>query len=958
MVKLMSRRLVALAAVCSLTLASAAYAQDADKAALLRKHFETAIKAFQNDQYDDAAKEFEEVLKLSPNSNDALELRDLAEVQFYIRAMEKGSPSMRANVFKLLELAAQAEKARLTDSDRIDKLIQDLSGTGEERAYIYIELAGAGRHAVVPLLKRLQDTQAIDYADYHVWATLALIRIGEEAVPPLCTALRSASVPVRQDICFILGQIGDPRAAPYLLHAAKNDPEEAVQGTAQDAIAKIREYADVPDVPPQVALFNYAKLYYYDDPSIRRTSRYGHAIWNWLENEDRPTMEVVPDFLYDVSMAKHVATEALLAAPDYEPTLPLLISAYRKEILLIERRLEASATDPSRALSEREERDLHVRLAKDRNVLLTLRSAGEKHFYRALGLQLRDRDPQLAEAVIVDLALVASPELNTYPALPDLEAPVQPAVITVVQPRPRAMPPASKSATPAAADEPAARTKTVVDATQIFARKVEEEATRVARPGVRKEVAPAERETLNYLIAAARRRAAARKEADAAEQQAANVVTVAPLPSLQSNPLVLALQSTDKGVRYGAAAALVRIAPTDDFASARNVVEILGQAISEKGVSTVLIVTPNSQAANRLREIARAAGHIPYAAASTDAAMAAARALPPKDLVIIQDTMMGTFVELRKDPLIATIPFVVFTAEADASGTRRAFADKVAGVISLAGSVAQARDTMTAAVLGSRTAREGEALALRHAHTAAAAIYSISQGTSPFSRHLERIKDPLISALDSDDISVRVTAAAALGKAKITAMLPRLVDICADASRPRPERLACLMAVGDMIKSADEIPPSVVGLVKQIHENGDLEFRLVVADFLGRAALPPAELEKIITLQEASEPPPEAPMPAEGPGAAPEMRPEPVPGLELEVEAPAEESAEDEFDREWQDDDANGSVEEEPAAVPDDEWEPSLEEDSELTPDDEWEPAPEDDSEPAPEEDDLEDFEF
>ena len=936
----MSRKWVALAAVCSLTFASAAYAQDADKAALLRKHFITAVKAFQNDQYDDAAKEFEEVLKLSPNSNDALKLRDLAEVRFYIQAMEKGSPAMRANVFKLLELAAQAEKDRLTDSDRIDKLIKDLAGTSEERAQIYVELSSAGRYAVVPLLKRLQDTQATDYADYHVWATLALIRIGEETVPPLCTALRTGNVPVRQDICFILGQIGDPRAAPYLLHAAKNDPEDAVRGTAEDALAKIREYAEVPDAPPEVALFNYAKLYYYDDPSIRRSSRYGHAIWNWLENEDRPTMEVVPDFLYDVSMAKHVATEALLAAPEYEPTLPLLISAYHKEILLIERRLEASAIDPSRKLSEPEERDLHVRLAKDRNVMLTLRSAGEKHFYQALSLQLRDREPQLAEAVIVDLALVASPELNTYPALPDLMAPVQPAVITVVKPRPRAMRPTPKPAPPAD-DEPAARTKAVVDATQIFARKVKEEATRVARPGTRKEVAPAERETLNYLIATARRRAAARKEADAAEQEAAKVVKAAP-PALQSNPLVLALQSTDKGVRYGAAAALVRIAPVHDFASTRNVVDILGQAISERGVSIVLIVTPNSQAANRLRDIARAAGHIPYAAASTDAAMAAARALPPKDLVIIQDTMVATFAELQKDPLIATIPFVVFTAEADTSEAKRTFASKVAGVVSIAGSAPQVRDTITAAVLGSRTAREGQMLASRHAHTAAAALYGISRGTSPFSQHLARIKDPLVSGLDSDDISVRISAAAALGKAKLTALLPRLVDICADTNRPRPERLGCLMAVGDMIESAAEIPPSVVGLVKEIHESGDLEFRLVVADFLGRAALPPAELEKIITLQEAIEPPPEVPMPGEEPKAAPEMEPEAEAGVEPEVEAPGEEPAEDEFDLEWLEEEGPAAVEEEPEAAPEEE---------------ESETAPEEESEPSLEED-LEEFEF
>jgi len=837
--------------VCCLAFAAAAQAQD-DKSQAMRRHLVNAVEAFENEQYDRAAEEFEEVLKLSPNSSDALALRDLATVRFYVKAMTSGPPKLRDGVLRLLELAAEAEKARFTDEDEIENRIKRLAGTFEERARIYVDLMSAGRHAVPLLVERLYAVKADDYPAFHLYASLALIRIGEEAVLPLCTALRTDLLALRQDICFILGQIGDPRAAPYLLQAAKSDPDGSVRAVAAEALEKIRAYADIPDEPPQVALLRYARLYYYRDPSVQRSSKYGHAVWNWSAEKHRLIMQTVPFFLYNISMARQVAAQALLAAPDYEPALPFLISTYQKEAVLIEQRLQQSKTNPAAKLSELEERRLMARLQKSRNVLLTLRSAGERHFYRALALQLRDGDSEAAVATINDLAELASPSLNTYQVLPALSEPLRAAVITIRSFEKRRAP-----ARPAAAKlEAAAAARPRVTASSLFQTRVAAELGRLKaaapkKPETIKRAPPAERETLNYLIATARRVAAARKAKKVPEKprqdQPEGLAT-------NANPLLLALQNTNKSVRYTAAAAIVRIGPARRFAASKTVVKMLGQALTERGVSAALIVSTDNQATNLLREIVRKAGHVPYSASSVGMALSAARSLPPKDAIIVQASMTEAFKALKSDPVIAAVPFIVFTRAENTDAAKQLYAPDGVPVISLKDKADNIRTAVLDTMAAGHVTRKKSGLAAQYARTGAEAIAAIPAVGSPLSRHLAAIKPALIGALDSDNPAVRISAIGGLGKAKVTALVPRLIGLARAEDRSKDERLACIAAIGAMMEPGKKTPAEVVELIDSIHRSSDADFRLNAIRRLRGTAIPAADLEKIINRQEAAEP--------------------------------------------------------------------------------------------------------
>ena len=722
----LTRSSIALSFVaCCLVFAAPARGQDDDKTRAMRRHMVNAVKAFENERYDEAVVQFEEVLKLSPSDADALALRDLASLRFYVNAMSKGTPEMRENVIKLLELAARAEKTRFTDVDEIAKRVARLAGPFEERSRVYLDLVSAGRYAVPLLVDRLYDVDAEDYTTFRMQAVISLMRIGEEAVLPLCVALRADRISVRQDICYVLGQIADPRAAPYLLQAAKSDEDASVRDVAARALARIRTYANVPDEPAPAALFRYARLYYYRNASVQRPNKYGHTVWTWSVKNHRLVMQAVPAFLYDVSMSRQVASQALLADASYEPALPFLISVYHKEAILIKEYLSRNKGADGAKLSELEQRQLSARLAKCRQVLLTLRSAGERHYYRALAMQLRDGDADVAVAIIADLAIVADSKLNTYPALPVLSEAIRPVVITIRTPE--EVRTSSATVAKKSTDADGAATPRVTAAVLFHAR-VEREVKRVKAAAPKKaatiKTAPAaQRTTLNQLIAATRRPAAELAKKPDSEAKAKDDVPEAMAST--ANSLLLALRNVNKNVRYGAAAAVVRIRPTERFTSAPTVVKILGQALTERGISSALIVSPDNQATNRLGDIIRNGGHIPYSAGSVAMALAAARSLPPKNAIIIQDTMTKAFKALKSDPVIAAIPFVVFTKDDDVAAAKATYGAEAAAVISLADPNDKVRAQVLDAITAGHAADRASHPAAQYAQIGAGALDAI-----------------------------------------------------------------------------------------------------------------------------------------------------------------------------------------------------------------------------------------
>ncbi len=845
---LIRRGVLLLALATTLAAGSAAFGENT--AQQREQKYREALQAIRDGNYRAATELLDEVLALDPSSTEALELRNITETELMVEVLTRGPEELRRNMLEITRLAARAERERLTDEQQIRQHIDDLLAGFEVRHHAYARLVGAGRYAVPLLIERLLDEEHPDYNEYRVRCTIALMRIGEEAVVPLCTALRSDSASLRQDIVFALGEIRDPRAVPYLLRAAQADPDDQVREVAREALTKTGEDVSIREVPAHEALLQHARLYYYNHPSVRRDAPDGHVTWSWAPDEQRLMMRPVPDFLHAVSRARNVATDALLTNPDYEPTLPLLISAYRHEILLID---NALAGQEEAELPELVIRQLHGRREAAQHIMLTLRSAGEEHFYRALRLHLHDQNPARAAAVIDDLAVVARPELNEYPRLEALYEPLRPAVYGTQgaggngdggrREDARATRPAPARQT-GGDDRPAGA---LLDARRLFARQVEAERTATQPTDLTES-------TLRDLIRAAERKVTVRETREDREAQAERERRRR--PRLQDNPLVRALREPQKPVRYGAAAALARIEPNRPFAASSTVVDVLGQAITEKDVSTVLIIASDNQTANRLRQVSRAAGHVSFSATNRADALAQAHELPPKDIFVIDERMDETYESIRNRPELARIP-VVIVAQDDPGSAQRQYGDQVSAVVSLLDEPETIQSRMADAIAERHVRHLGYAVR-PYAKLAAEALLRIPKADSPLSPHLDQIVAPLQEAMGSEHLEVRVAAIRMLGRAGATDLISDLVDLYMDPETDAEERKACIAAVGDALQPDEPVPPAVQDLLIAVHKTGTPEMRELLVANLERAAISPETLARLLVEQEAAGPKPPA----------------------------------------------------------------------------------------------------
>jgi HEAT repeat protein len=130
----------------------------------------------------------------------------------------------------LIEMLNYLEKIKFTDQKMYSYFLE-LSRNDDD--FLYREL---------PLPINFQILATFDEAiDVRMEAAKALIEIGEKAVEPLIHTLRK-EYEVREIVAWILGEIGDRRAAEPLIEALK-DSDSDFKEEAKNSLVKIGEPA-------------------------------------------------------------------------------------------------------------------------------------------------------------------------------------------------------------------------------------------------------------------------------------------------------------------------------------------------------------------------------------------------------------------------------------------------------------------------------------------------------------------------------------------------------------------------------------------------------------------------------------------------------------------------------------------------------------------------------------------
>jgi hypothetical protein len=250
-------------------------------------------------------------------------------------------PKVHAQAVKdadeLAERAAGALQRVLGDPKRINRLIKDLTGDREERAFASRELYRARAAAMPPLIAALRDAGGEERE-----AILSLLpRLAADTVPPILAALDVPDNNLRVDLIEVLRKRGEHAAAPWLWYYAGSPKQpEQVRRTATEALAYLlRTPAD--KLPAAVAaLTREADRYYRHQVVFPNPAKV--VVWRWDGKAlvtGWPNAPTVPASRAEEHYGLRFARQALDIDPAYAPAQQVFLA------LALEKGVERTGLD-------------------------------------------------------------------------------------------------------------------------------------------------------------------------------------------------------------------------------------------------------------------------------------------------------------------------------------------------------------------------------------------------------------------------------------------------------------------------------------------------------------------------------------------------------------------------------------------------------------------------------------
>ena len=318
--------------------------EDSAKVRQLKRLFREALVHIDYKRYGKAAETLQKAIALGPDAQFIYDLYEQVVVKFLETAIESGNKDLKARAEQLQKLAFKGRLQRLRDPKRIEELVQALKQGFLPRTFAIEELTLAGDYAVPHLFRFIKEnTDSEDRA----YASYVLSRLRGVAVPAICEALEYPDPMVRQILIQALKAIGDPRSAPVLLWLAQQpNGHPLVVSAAKDALAKVCPDPKAAQRPAAVAFAQLARDYYEGNRKVIEAHVYEHLVWRYDPQKKELVSEVVPRHLYPLRMAEEMCRNALMADPNYEPAIPLLICSLFAQRQLIETCLLYTSPSP------------------------------------------------------------------------------------------------------------------------------------------------------------------------------------------------------------------------------------------------------------------------------------------------------------------------------------------------------------------------------------------------------------------------------------------------------------------------------------------------------------------------------------------------------------------------------------------------------------------------------------
>jgi hypothetical protein len=283
-------------------------------------------------KYALAAEDLKGFIAQKPTDEELLQIEAEQGISAFLRLL--AIPELREDAKPLLERVTALVKKKVSDPQRIGKLVNNLRASPEERAYAIAELRRSGAYAVPHLINALRAaTEAIDRATI----LRAMTQLTGDIVPPVVAALDIEDADIRVELIELLRQRLDTAATPFLwsLAASPKQPEMVKRAALETLV--LFERVKTPDqlTPAKIALTREAERYYqHQAPSLNATD---NLVWQWKNGQ--LVSQTMTASQAEEYFGLRFAGQALDIDPGYEPAQVVFLS------LALEKGFERSGLD-------------------------------------------------------------------------------------------------------------------------------------------------------------------------------------------------------------------------------------------------------------------------------------------------------------------------------------------------------------------------------------------------------------------------------------------------------------------------------------------------------------------------------------------------------------------------------------------------------------------------------------
>ncbi|HQY88538.1 MAG TPA: hypothetical protein PK402_07760, partial [Tepidisphaeraceae bacterium] len=323
--------------------------------------------------------------------------------------------------------------------------------------------------------------------------------------------------------------------------------------------------------------------------------------------------------------------------------------------------------------------------------------------------------------------------------------------------------------------------------------------------------------------------------------------------SSESAPVIQAMSYPDRAVRYEAAIALAEARPTTAYTGSDSVVPLLGEAVSQTGKPTVLMLMDNATAINSNKPALEAAGYSVSGASTAGELAVLAGDLPAVDVVVISSKLSAEQIDAALSSVKGSLKLrgaaKVVLVDTNASQFEDLKKSDSLYTTSLAGNPEELAKAVEEARAASGALPLDADVATTYAIRAATVMRELALAGGIYK--LDPVKSTLLAAIADERTDVVAAVADVLAEYDDADAQKRLLARAVDTNVPSEQRVALFEALAGNAKNfGNKLDAAELEkLEKAVTDEVDLAVRSAAAEARGGLGLSADKAKSIIIKQ-------------------------------------------------------------------------------------------------------------